>query len=41
MFYNCSLSDLSPLKDWNVASVETMAALFYNCPLEDLSPLKD
>ena len=43
IFANCSsLTDLSPLKKWDVSSVTEMDETFEGCVLlEDLSPLAD
>lgn len=41
MFYGCSsLSDISPLRDWDVTNVSSTQKMFEGCvELEDLSPI--
>ena len=41
-FYNKSLTDLSPISNWNVSGVTSMERMFYNCDsLTDLSPISN
>jgi len=39
MFYDTSVSDLSPLSGWDVGQVTNMSLMFYNTSVSDLSPL--
>jgi len=39
MFYNTSVSDLSPLSGWDTSQVTDMSVMFRNTSVSDLSPL--
>ena len=42
IFYGTSISDILPLKSWNVSKGESFAGIFYKCTsLSDITPLKN
>ena len=39
IFYNTSISDLTPLTNWDMSSMKDMGGMFYGTLISDLSPL--